>query len=104
MEGCKPLVVGTHREDDIAVLRIAGGAQGSGSGSGGALPALRAMPVGTSVDLSVGQSCYAVGAGETAGGGGRNRGAGGSAALQQQLTMVGRCGLTLSSPPCKGRE
>jgi len=53
-------VIGARREADIAVLRL------SPAFPAASLPPLRAMPVGTSADLRVGQSCYAVGAGATA--------------------------------------
>ena len=53
-------VIGARREADVAVLRLSPATPAS------PLPPLRAMPVGTSQDLRVGQSCYAVGAGGTA--------------------------------------
>lgn len=53
-------VVGTQRASDIAVLRLT-----SPEVRGAAAPRMTAMNVGSSDGLLVGQSCYAVGAGDT---------------------------------------
>jgi S1-C subfamily serine protease len=53
-------VVGTQRASDVAVLRLT-----SPEVRGAVAPRLTAMAVGSSDDLLVGQSCYAVGAGDT---------------------------------------
>ena len=55
-------VVGTQRASDVAVLRLT---SPEVRGAAAPSPRLTAMAVGSSDDLLVGQSCYAVGAGDT---------------------------------------
>lgn len=55
-------VVGTQRASDVAVLRLT---SPEARGAAAPSPRLTAMAVGSSDDLLVGQSCYAVGAGDT---------------------------------------
>ena len=55
-------VVGTQRASDVAVLRLT---SPEVRGADAPPPRLTAMAVGSSDDLLVGQSCYAVGAGDT---------------------------------------
>jgi S1-C subfamily serine protease len=73
------VVVGTQRASDIAVLRLS---PVTGAAPG-ALSKLRAMPIGTSDTLRVGQSCYAVGAGDTSGADGVK----GVSSFRQQTTL-----------------
>lgn len=96
-------VVGTQRSSDVAVLRLSpvaspsaagstagsGSEPGSGSGPGSTastaamkLP-LVAMPIGTSDALQVGQSCYALGAGDTSDADGSGR----VSSFRQQMTL-----------------
>lgn len=65
-------VVGTQRASDIAVLRVR---LADATRAGDSAAALAPVKMGTSGDLAVGQTCYAVGAGDAglaAGGTGRS--------------------------------
>ncbi len=66
------VVVGTQRASDVAVLRVR---LADNTRAGDASAALAPVKMGTSGDLRVGQTCYAVGAGDAglaAGGAGRS--------------------------------